>query len=394
MINTPDPSKRALILRLLERFIQTESSGGVIMIIFAALAMIAANSALAGWYGAFVDAPITLGSITEPVNGWVKDVLMVLFFLTVGMELKREMAEGLLAQKGQVFMPLLAAIGGMAVPALLFYALNHSNPETVKGWAIPSATDIAFALCILMMFGKSVPASAKILLLAIAIFDDLGAIIIIALFYNTKIAVVPLLFTAGGAGLLALLNRCKISAITPYILTGIYLWFCLHEAGIHTTIAGVAVGMAIPMRDRKHSSNSPLNKCMHFLHPWVSFGVLPIFAFVSAGVNFADMHLSELFEPLPLGIALGLFVGKQIGIFGMIFLLVKAGLAKLPEGTGFGHVYAVSIIAGIGFTMSLFISLLAFPGHHLQEVAKIGVIAGSLLSTLYGGLVLFCVSKR
>ena len=380
------------VLRFLERFIKTEASGGIIMILCAALALIAANSPLSSGYNSFINAPITLGTITEPMNGWVKDVLMVLFFLIVGMELKREMTEGLLSQKGQVMMPLLAAMGGMAVPAALFYALNHNSPATVHGWAIPSATDIAFALCILMMFGKSVPASAKIILLAIAIFDDLGAIIIIALFYNTKIALVPLLFTAGGMGLLALLNRCRISALWPYMLTSIALWFCLHASGIHTTIAGVAVGMAIPMRGKNDSR--PLEHCMHTLHPWVSFGVLPVFAFASAGVNLTGMQLSSLFEPLPLGIALGLFAGKQIGIFGMIFLLVKTGHAKLPEATGWLHIYAVSIIAGIGFTMSLFISLLAFSDAHLQETAKIGVIAGSLLSTLFGAMLLSIAQRR
>jgi NhaA family Na+:H+ antiporter len=391
MINTP--KRRFIVTRIAQKFMQMEASGGVIMIFCAALAMLAANSPMSGWYESFVNAPLTLGTFTESVNGWVKDVLMVLFFLGIGMELKREMVEGLLSQKGQVLMPLLAAIGGMIVPALIYTAFNYANPATIHGWAIPSATDIAFALCILMLFGKSVPSAAKILLLAIAIFDDLGAIIIIALCYNSKIALIPLLFTTGGVGALALLNRLKIAAITPYILVGIYLWFCLHAAGIHTTIAGVAVGLAIPMRDKRNSDNSPLNKCMHFLHPWVSFLVLPIFAFTSAGVNFTDMHLSELFAPLPLGIALGLFVGKQIGIFGMIFLMIKSGLAKLPNGASWGHIYAVSIIAGIGFTMSLFISLLAFPDPHIQEIAKIGVIAGSLLSTVYGGMVLFLLGN-
>ncbi len=395
MIHATPPAKRAShMARIVEKFLKMESSGGIIMIIFATLAMIAANSPLAASYSAFVDAPITLGSITEPINGWAMEALMVPFFFDIGMELKLEMVEGTLSQKGQVLMPLLAAIGGMVCPALIFAALNHSDPETIKGWAIPSATDIAFALCILMMFGKAVPGAAKVLLLAIAIFDDLGAIIIIALFYNTKIAIIPLLFTAGGVGVLTLLNRLKISAITPYLLTGVYLWFCLHSAGIHTTIAGVAVGMAIPMRDKHNSGNSPLNKCMHFLHPWVSYAILPIFAFTSAGVNLSGMQLGDIVSPLPLGIALGLFAGKQLGIFGMIFLLVKAGMARLPNETGWGHVYAVSIIAGIGFTMSLFISLLAFSEPHLQEIAKIGVISGSLLSTVFGGLVLFFISKR
>lgn len=385
MNHTPNPDKRRRSLaRALADFIREESAGGIIMLAFTALALALANSPFSAQYL----------SLTRPAEHFVKDVLMVLFFFSVGMELKREMVEGLLSQKGQVMMPLIAAIGGMAVPALIYAALNHSDTVTAHGWAIPSATDIAFALAILLLFGKGVPPAAKILLLAIAIFDDLGAILIIAFFYNSQVAALPLALTALGGGILFLLNKKHVSALTPYLLTGVYLWFCLHASGIHTTIAGVAVGLAIPLRDKQNSENSPLGKALHFLHPWVVFFVLPVFAFTSAGVSLAGVEIKEFFAPMPLGIALGLFIGKQIGIFGSVFLLVKLKLAPKPEGMNWLHVYAVSILAGIGFTMSLFIGLLAFHEPHLQDIAKIGIISGSLLSTFFGGLVLYFSQKR
>ncbi len=359
-----------------------ESLGGIVMLTFAVLALLLANSPFSAWYA----------DITRPAGHFVKDVLMVLFFFSVGMELKREMREGLLSQKGQVMMPLIAAIGGMIVPALIYVALNHSDAVTVQGWAIPSATDIAFALAILLLLGKGVPPAAKILLLAIAIFDDLGAILIIAFFYNSHVAALPLALTALGLGILFFLNKKHVSALTPYLFTGVYLWFCLHASGIHTTIAGVAVGLAIPMRDKEKSS--PLEKALHFIHPWVTLLVLPVFAFTSAGVSLAGVEMKEFFAPMPLGIALGLFFGKQIGIFGSVFVLVKLKLAPKPEGLNWLHIYAVSVLAGIGFTMSLFIALLAFSAPHLQDIAKIGIIFGSLLSTVFGGLVLYFSQKR
>jgi NhaA family Na+:H+ antiporter len=245
-----------------------------------------------------------------------------------------------------------------------------------------------------MLVGKNIPPAIKIFLLAIAIFDDLGAILIIAAFYNTELALMPLLLAGFGLGILGLLNWRNVTVLTPYFLTGIFLWFCFYHSGIHTTVAGVAVGMAIPMRDKDHPRHSPLNICMHFLHPWVSFLVLPIFAFTSAGVSFAGMQTADLLKPLPLGIALGLFFGKQIGIFGTTWLLVTMRLASKPEGASWMHLYGVSIIAGIGFTMSLFIGLLAFDDAHMQEMVKIGVIGGSLLSTLGGFIVLRYLTRE
>lgn len=381
-----------MLPRSIREFIKTESASGIVMISFAILAIISANSSLSSWYQDFISWPLTLGfgeyGSTEPLKDWVKDILMVFFFLIVGMELKREIREGFLSKRGQVMLPLLAAAGGMAAPAVIFFILNYSHPENMSGWAVPSATDIAFALCVLMLAGKNIPPAAKIFLLAIAIFDDLGAILIIAIFYNTSLALIPLMLALLGFAMLALLNRKNVTLIFPYMLIGIYLWFCLYSCGIHTTIAGVAVGMAIPMRNKKPPHRSPLNDSIHLLHPWVSFLVLPIFAFTSAGVSFSGISFPDIMQPLPLGIALGLFLGKQIGIFGTTWILIKLRFASKPEDTGWIHLYGVSVIAGIGFTMSLFIGLLAFPDEKMQEMAKIGVIGGSLLSTIWGFLVL------
>jgi NhaA family Na+:H+ antiporter len=390
--------RKGVLPRRLREFMETESSSGLVMIVFALLAILAANSPFSTMYKEFVSAPISFGFkdniAIESLKDWVKDVLMVFFFLVIGLELKREVCEGFLSKRDQILLPLFAAAGGMAIPALIFLGINHNSPATIHGWAIPSATDIAFALAILTMLGKGIPPAIRIFLLAVAIFDDLGAILIIATFYNTGLAVIPLILAAGGIAVLALLNRSHISVVTPYILVGIFLWFCFHYSGIHTTLAGVIVGLAIPMRDPEDKHHSPVNSSIHFLHTWVSFLILPIFAFTSAGVSLKGLSLSSLLEPLPLGIALGLFFGKQIGIFGTSWLLIKTKLVSMPDRTKWQHLYAVSIVAGIGFTMSLFIGMLAFSDPQLQEMVKVGVISGSSLCILFGGIVLKIVTSK
>jgi NhaA family Na+:H+ antiporter len=390
--------RKGVLPRRIRQFMETESASGVVMIAFALLAILAANSPLSALYKDFVSSPISFGlqdmAVTEPLKNWVKDILMVFFFLIIGLELKREMCEGFLSKRDQIILPLLAAIGGMAAPALVFFLFNHAHPETIRGWAIPSATDIAFALAILTLLGKGIPPAIKIFLLAVAIFDDLGAILVIAAFYNTGLALTPLLLAAAGMAALALLNRAKIVVITPYMMLGVFLWFCFYHSGIHTTLAGVIVGLMIPMRNPANPNDSPVNRCMHFLHPWVSFMVLPIFAFTSAGVDLRGMTFDSFLEPLPLGIALGLFIGKQIGIFGTSFLLIQSKLVAMPEASEWKHIYAVSILAGIGFTMSLFIGMLAFSDPHLQEMVKVGVISGSLLCIAWGAIVLKAIKKK
>ncbi len=383
--------QKFLLPKLIRRFLEMEASGGIIMMLTAALAMIAANSGFSESYYNFIKMPITIGygdsATSEPLSVWVKDVLMVLFFLLVGLELKREAVDGFLAKKEQIFLPLFAALGGMVAPALIFIAINRNIPENLAGWAIPSATDIAFALGVLMLIGRSIPPALKIFLLAIAIFDDLGAILIIALFYSGTINLTALFLSFMGIAMLIILNRLRISLIMPYLLVGVYLGFCLHHAGIHTTIAGVLVGLFLPMRCKDNEVRSPVNQAIHFLHPWVGFIILPLFAFTSAGVNLSDISFAEILKPLPLGIAMALFFGKQIGIFGTTLAIVKTGFAKLPENTTWLHIYGISIIAGIGFTMSLFIGILAFP-EAMQNEIKIGVICGSLLSIIFGASVL------
>jgi NhaA family Na+:H+ antiporter len=389
---------KGILPRRIRDFMETESASGMIMIIFALLAIMCANSPLSGMYKQVVSVPVSFGFgdniATEPLKNWVKDILMVFFFLVIGLELKREMREGFLSKRDQIILPLMAAVGGMAVPALIFYILNSSNPENLHGWAIPSATDIAFALAILTMLGKGIPPAIKIFLLAVAIFDDLGAILVIAAFYNTGLAAIPLLMAAIGIITLALFNRLRVAAITPYMFVGIFLWFCFYHSGIHTTLAGVIIGLMIPMRDADEPSRSPLNHCMHLLHPWVSFLVLPVFAFTSAGVDLKGLSLSDFAAPLPLGIAMGLFIGKQLGIFSVAWVLIKSGIVNMPDAASWRHIYAVSIIAGIGFTMSLFIGMLAFHDAHMQEMVKVGVISGSLLCIIWGAIVLRLPHKK
>ncbi len=397
-IQPADKKQNRGFSRLVRAFIETESSSGIIMILAAAMAIILANSHASDWYTSFINIPLSIGAgeslATEPLKVWVKDVLMVLFFFIIGMELKREMCEGFLKERSQILLPLAAAIGGMLAPSAIYLLFNLPYPQNIHGWAIPAATDIAFALCVLMLVGKGVPPAAKIFLLAVAIFDDLLAILVIAMFYNTGLALTPLLFAALGVAVLWLMNRSRIYAIAPYLMVGVYLWFCFYYSGIHTTIAGVILGLSIPMREHEEQNQSPLNTLMHFLHPWVSFIILPIFAFTSAGFSIKGISLDQLLSPIPMGIALGLFLGKPIGIMLASYALIKTRVARMPEGCNWLHLYAISILAGIGFTMSLFIGMLAFKSTELQEIMKFGVIGGSLLSVIWGALVMRIALRR
>jgi NhaA family Na+:H+ antiporter len=390
---------RTILPSFLKRFLETEASGGLIMIGFAALGLIAANGPFGALYYESVNMPITLGGggmeMTESVKGWVKDVLMVFFFMLIGMELKREMSSGFLSQRDQIALPLAAAVGGMLAPAAVFLLFNFSHPENIAGWAVASATDIAFALAILSLFGRGIPPAVKIFLLAIAIFDDLGAILVIAAFYSQGLALIPILLSIAGCGALFALNRRGVTVLIPYMLVGVFLWFCMHAAGIHTTLAGVMVGMAIPLVNPNKKDHEPLNETIHALHPWISYLVLPVFAFTCAGVSLKGLSVETLLAPLPLGVMLGLFIGKQIGIFGTTYALVKAKIVSMPKDATWMHVYGVSVLAGIGFTMSLFIGMLAFDDKISQDLVTIGVIAGSLLSTIWGAAVFkLAVARR
>lgn len=374
----------------LRDFLKQESAGGIVLIAAAMLALVAANSMAAGNYFVLLELPfaVSIGSfaIDKPLLLWINDGLMAVFFFLVGLEVKREVIEGQLSSWNKASLPLFAAIGGMAAPALVFLAFNASYPENVSGWAIPAATDIAFALGILSLLGPRVPIALKALLLAIAVIDDIGAITIIALFYSGTIDT-GMLAGAGVAlaGMIAL-NRFRIGSSIPYILLGIVLWIFVLKSGVHATLAGVAAAMTIPMVARDGSE--PLERMEHALHPWVAFLVIPIFGFANAGVSMVGLQPSDLLAPLPLGIALGLLLGKQIGIFGLSWIAVRMKLATLPENVGWRQVHAVSLLAAIGFTMSLFIGNLAFPDPAQVEAVKLGVLSGSLIAAVAGYVLL------
>lgn len=382
---------------LIRRFMAMEAASGLVTLLAAAGALLMANSGWSPLYTAMTEASLSFAlnghQAVEPIKYWINDILMVFFFLLVGMELKREAVEGFLARRDQIRLPALAALGGMVLPALLFLAVNTHHPENWRGWAIPTATDIAFAVCILQLAARSMPPAAKIFLLAIAIFDDLGAILIIAFFYSHGLDISALALAGLGVAALYFLNQRQVSVLAPYWIVGVYLWFCLYHAGIHTTIAGVLVGLALPMRCPRRHDYSPINIAMEFLHPWVGFVILPVFAFANAGLDLRGIDAASILHPLPWGIALGMFVGKPLGIFMTSWATIKLQWAERPQGAGWRHMYGISVVAGIGFTMSLFIGILAFPEAQQSEV-KIGVMAGSLLSMLWGTWVLRGATER
>lgn len=374
------------------KFIRPESAGGLVLIAAAVVALLLDNSPLAWLYDRLLGVPlaITLGQfgLEKPLLLWINDGLMAVFFLLVGLEIKREVLVGELSSRAKAALPLAAAVGGMVVPAAVFVLLNQGQAGNLSGWAIPAATDIAFALGILSLLGPRVPLSLKVLLTAIAIVDDLGAIVIIALFYTAGLSWISIALAAAcGVGLL-LLNRRGVTGYAPYVLVGIVMWVCVLKSGVHATLAGVALAMAIPLRTSGSVASSPLMRLEHSLQPWVAFMIMPVFAFANAGIPLVGMRWQDLLQPLTLGIALGLFVGKQLGVFLAARLAVGLGIAARPSGAGWSHVYGVALLAGVGFTMSLFIGTLAFDGVDQSTAVRLGVIVGSLLSGVSGYLVL------
>ncbi|QJB70116.1 Na+/H+ antiporter NhaA [Parasphingorhabdus halotolerans] len=375
----------------LQEFLARETSAGIVLFIAAVLAMIAVNSAFSPLYLAFLNIPVAIQfgalDIAKPLSLWINDGLMAIFFFLVGLEVKREIVEGQLSTMEQASLPAVAAVGGMAVPALVFLYFNWQMPENVNGWAIPAATDIAFALGVLALLGKHAPVSLKVLLLAIAIIDDIGAIIIIALFYTAEVSNLALLLAGGGTLILIGMNRLGVVRVAPYILVGTFLWICVLKSGVHATLAGVIAALAIPLNAKDGSS--PLKHLEHILHPWTAFLILPIFAFANAGVSLAGLQISDLMAPLALGIAAGLVVGKQVGVFCSMWLATKAGIVKRPPNISWTQLYGLSCLTGIGFTMSLFIGNLAFDDAEQIETVKLGVISGSLISGVLG----FCILR-
>jgi len=378
-LNSNKETPRALAI--LASFLASESAGGIVLMGAALAAIIVANSPMASLYFAALHS--VWGGLS--VELWINDGLMAIFFLMVGLEIKREMLAGGLASWGQRALPGFAAAGGMLVPALVYIGINMGNAETLSGWAIPAATDIAFALGVLSLLGKRVPTSLKVFLAALAILDDLGAVTIIALFYSTGLNLPMLGASFATLAVLVIMNRMGVQRLLPYLLLGLLLWFFVLQSGVHATLAGVALALCIPLGTRQEEARSPLLLLEEKMHYWVAFAVVPVFGFANAGVSLSGITLGNLVDPVPLGVALGLFVGKQIGVFVAAALAIRSGLASVPEGSNWVQMYGVALLCGIGFTMSLFIGNLAFPGApHLIDEVKVGVLLGSILSALAG----------
>lgn len=372
-------------IAMMASFLKSESAGGIVLMGAALAALIVANSGLSTGYFAALHS-VWLGLSVEL---WINDGLMAIFFLMVGLEIKREVLAGGLATWGQRALPGFAAAGGMLVPALIYIAVNWGNPQTMSGWAIPAATDIAFALGVLSLLGNRVPTSLKVFLAALAILDDLGAVTIIAFFYSSGLNMPMLLASFATLAVLIVINRLRVRRLLPYLLLGAALWFFVLQSGVHATLAGVALALCIPMGKPEEEARSPLLFLEEKLHYWVAFAIVPVFGFANAGVSLSGISLQNLIDPVPLGVALGLFLGKQIGVFLAAVLAIRSGLATLPEGSNWMQLYGVAILCGIGFTMSLFIGNLAFPGApHLIDEVKVGVLMGSGLAAIVGVIML------
>ncbi|WP_114943340.1 Na+/H+ antiporter NhaA [Microvirga calopogonii] len=375
-------------ISLMRRFFDSEASGGMILMGVTVIALAVANSPVAGLYFSVLKTYILGLSVLH----WINDALMAVFFLLVGLEIKREMLDGQLSTWPRRILPGIAALGGMIVPALIYLAITRNEPQLHHGWAIPTATDIAFALGVLAILGPRVPKSLTIFLTALAILDDLGAIIIIALFYTSDLSL-PMLGAAALCLLvLVALNRLNVTALAPYLVIGAVLWFFVLKSGIHATLAGVTLALTIPLQAKPKKSraeDAPLHRLEHAIQPWVAYAIIPIFGFANAGVPLSGLSLDAISSPLPMGIALGLFIGKQVGVYAFSYAAVHLGFADLPAGATRLQCYGVALLCGIGFTMSLFIGALAFPGQEdLMNATKIGVLMGSALSALAGYLVL------
>ena len=382
-------------MKVVEDFIKKESSAGILLIIVTLIALTLENSPLSIHYNEFLHIPVEIKfaslHIAKPLILWINDGLMAIFFMLIGLEVKREILEGELSSFSQVVLPLVAAIGGMVIPALFYVAFNYGDEFAMKGWAIPTATDIAFALGILSLLGNRVPASLKIFLMALAIIDDLGAIVIIALFYTTDLSITSIVIAGVSLSTLILMNIFKVSKQSLYIVVGIVLWVSVLKSGVHATLAGVALAFCIPMlsRDKNGNDFSMAKDIEHGLHYWVAFLILPLFAFVNAGINLGDISMQQMLGGVPMGIIAGLFIGKQVGVFGFSYLAIKFGIATLPSGSNMKQLYGLSVLTGIGFTMSLFVDSLAFTDASLYQYAdKLAIIIASVLSGVFGYILL------
>ena len=386
------------MVQLIQRFLKLESAGGILLLFSAAVAMLLANSPLSSQYNDFLNLPVSLQigsfSINKTLIHWINDGVMAVFFVLVGMEVKKELFEGALSSYQQAIFPAIAAVGGMIVPALVYWFIAKQDPSLANGWAIPMATDIAFALGIMALLSKQVPLPLKIFLLALAIIDDLGAIVVIALFFSHELSVQALIFSGISILTLVLLNRFRVSALCAYMVVGAILWASVLKSGVHATLAGVIIGFCIPLKGKK--GERPLHDFEHILAPWSSFVILPLFAFANAGVSFDGIDVSMISTPLLLAIACGLIIGKPVGVFGFSYISVKFGLAKLPDGINFKQIFAVAVLCGIGFTMSMFLASLAFDadaGESVNTLSRLGILLGSTVSATLGYLFLKQTTK-
>ena len=378
-------------------YFKHETSAGVTLLVMTIIALLVSNSPISDSYFKALKTYYGLGFgdfvLKMSVHHWINDALMAIFFLLVGLEIKREFVEGELSRPAQAALPILGAVGGMLFPALIYVAFNYQDPYTIKGWAIPSATDIAFSIGVLSLLGSRVPLSLKVFLVALAIIDDMGAVIIIALFYTTELNITFLGLMFSCFAILMIMNRTNVKYLSVYLFVGLFMWFFTYKSGVHATIAGVLLAIAIPHKSDKSHHRSMLKHLEHTLAPYVSFLIMPIFAFANAGVNFDGMSINQLFQPVPLGILLGLFVGKQLGVFVFSYGAIKLGYAEKPHGASWTSFYAVGVLTGIGFTMSLFVGNLAFPNSDVIDGVKIGVLLGSLFSTIVGYTMLMSCTK-
>jgi NhaA family Na+:H+ antiporter len=384
--------KTAIRIDALHEFLRLEAAGGIVLGLAAVAALIVANSPLQELYHRLLalEGGVAVGTLVihKPLLLWLNDGWMAVFFLLVGLEIKRELLEGELRDLRAASLPIVAAIGGMVAPAAVYAAINSADATAMRGWAIPAATDIAFALGVLNLLGRAVPASLKILLTAIAIIDDLGAIVIIAAFYTEHVSTGALALAGGAIAALIALNAGGVRRLAPYLVVGAVLWVCVLKSGVHATLAGVVTGFAVPLSPAAGREESPLRSLELALHPWVAFLILPAFAFANAGVSLEGMEPTALLRPVTLGIALGLFLGKQLGIFGAVWLAIQAGLCRRPEATSWAQIYGLALLCGVGFTMSLFIGGLAFDDVVRAVEVRLGVIGGSLLAAVAGAVVL------
>ena len=389
------------MIRQIKNFLKLESSGGILLFTAAILAIICANTGVKSVYFDFLQTQVVLKvgafAIDKPLLMWINDGFMAVFFVLVGLEVKREMFEGSLSSVRKASLPAFAAFGGMIVPALIYYFINHHDPELVRGWAIPMATDIAFALGIVALLSKQVPLPLKMFLLALAIIDDIGAIVVIAIFFSHEMSMPALMVASLAIITLFTMNRYKVVSMIHYLIVGLILWASVLKSGVHATLAGVIIGFAIPLRGK--NGETPLYHLEHILAPWCSFVILPLFAFANAGVSFDGMSLEKLISPVPLGIAFGLFIGKPVGVFLFSYVAVLLRLAGLPQGVNFKQIFAIAVLCGIGFTMSVFIAGLAFgadnnDGSNMLPLAQLGILIGTNLSAILGYILLKATTNK